>query len=1038
MQSNAKSKARISSLGLLLITVWSAVQYVFLQNVPDTVSTFSFLCITNLVGLIILVFSMFKRLKEMTKKTLIKGALMSLELIGFNFFLLLGSRNLNAVVVSSVVSMYFAFVTPILILCKKKVSFRSGVAVVVAVIAILLLFDVNFEAFSSSQGILYLIIADIFFAAYVVTVSILGDKEDSSLLTVSQMAFATVFSFVGWIVEIALGKATMTFSGDIKFWICVIFIGVFIRALYTRIQISCQKNVPPINAALIFSSEIVITLILNPLLCKAMNTVYEPITIYQIIGSVLFVIAVLVTDDDLMRRFGYYDMDYRVEQEDGQFVEVAAPLSRKIVNMNLLIGLGALVLCTVISLVSIFGIRGTVLKQSSSLGQEAASTSENALINELQNELVQTASDKAKTAETRMESYGSAVEIAADYAGVLLSYPDDYEGKEVMYPRSENGGVWTMQRSLATQDIAYESVKKQNMVLGNLETVFRSIIENYDNVSCLYIGTEDGLLISYDKNSDYAEFPGQENYYDYTQSDWYNGVKAATSPVFTEAYQDGYGRGLTISCVMPVRNKDGKFCGALAIDILMQDINESLINDGIKDPNKAVLIDKKGSIIASADVDPTSTDSLSIFDESQNSPLKNVSDQLLNEDNGLATSQTDDGELFISFSTIKSTQWVLCVLSPVEEIIAPAVKIRSSIDANTSKVTEVIVNGIRDVLAACLVLFAVLLLLITYFVGRAADKITTPLKTLTRDVSEISRGDLNYVTQVNTSDEIGTLANAFNSMTKSLRTYIDDLTDATAREERISSELSMATRIQADHLPSEYPAFPERDEFDLFFTSKPAKEVGGDFYDFFLIDDSHLGILIADVSGKGVPAALFMMISKVMIKNRAKLGGTPSEILSFANNQLCENNKVEMFVTVWLGILDLKTGILTASNAGHEFPAVKHADGKFELFLDRHGFVLAGMEGSRYRDYTIQMNPGDMLYVYTDGVAEATNSENELFGTERMLDALNNAPSEDCKDVIHSVLDGVEAFVAEAPQFDDITMLCLRLDKLMKDDSAQL
>jgi len=340
-------------------------------------------------------------------------------------------------------------------------------------------------------------------------------------------------------------------------------------------------------------------------------------------------------------------------------------------------------------------------------------------------------------------------------------------------------------------------------------------------------------------------------------------------------------------------------------------------------------------------------------------------------------------------------------------------------------------DGIRIIIASCLIFFAVILLLITYFVGKIAAKITAPLKHLEKDVAEISKGNFNQRTTVNTQDEIGSLARAFNGMTSNLQHYITELTESTAREERISSELSIATEIQADALPSDYPAFPDRKEFDLFFTMHPAKEVGGDFYDFFMIDESHICLTIADVSGKGVPAALFMMISKALIKNRALLGGSPKEILEFVNNQLCENNKVEMFVSVWLGILDLKTGILTASNAGHEYPAIKSKDGSFEIFKDRHGLVLAAMEGSFYRDYTLQLNPGDSIFVYTDGVAEATDANNELFGLDRMIDALNNSKSEDCKDVINSVFDGIETFVGEAPQFDDITMICLRLDKFM-------
>ena len=278
---------------------------------------------------------------------------------------------------------------------------------------------------------------------------------------------------------------------------------------------------------------------------------------------------------------------------------------------------------------------------------------------------------------------------------------------------------------------------------------------------------------------------------------------------------------------------------------------------------------------------------------------------------------------------------------------------------------------------------------------------------------------------VHTGDEIEELARSFEKMNGEVREYIRRLSEVTAEKERIGAELSVATRIQANMLPSIFPPFPDRSDMDIYATMHPAKEVGGDFYDFFLIDSSHLGVVIADVSGKGVPAALFMVIAKTLIKNRTLMGGTPAEILAFVNNQLCENNEEEMFVTVWLGILDLTTGLMTAANAGHEYPALKRKGGSFELFKDKHGFVLAGTENSRYRDYEIQFEPGDTLFVYTDGVTEAANADKELFKTSRMVEALNRHTTEACEPLLREMQKEIQSFVKAAPQFDDITMLAL-------------
>lgn len=244
-------------------------------------------------------------------------------------------------------------------------------------------------------------------------------------------------------------------------------------------------------------------------------------------------------------------------------------------------------------------------------------------------------------------------------------------------------------------------------------------------------------------------------------------------------------------------------------------------------------------------------------------------------------------------------------------------------------------------------------------------------------------------------------------------------------KERLDTELTMATRIQAETLPNIFPAFPERDDFNIYASMNPAKEVGGDFYDFFLIDDTHLGIVMADVSGKGVPAALFMMVSKILIQNIAMMGNTPKEVLQYVNNQLCTNNPEEMFVTVWYGCLDLESGKLTAANAGHEYPIFKKADGSFEVIKDKHGFVIGGMEGVKYTEYELQMDPGSKLFIYTDGIPEATNSSSELFGTERLVHALRMKENETPQRIITAVDSIVKDFVKEAPQFDDLTMLCL-------------
>ena len=296
-------------------------------------------------------------------------------------------------------------------------------------------------------------------------------------------------------------------------------------------------------------------------------------------------------------------------------------------------------------------------------------------------------------------------------------------------------------------------------------------------------------------------------------------------------------------------------------------------------------------------------------------------------------------------------------------------------------------------------------------------------------VRRVSTGEEEHsaISQLNihTGDEIQALSEAIKTMEVEINEYIQDLTAVTAEKERIGVELNVATQIQADMLPRIFPAFPEREEFDVYATMNPAKEVGGDFYDFFLVDDDHLAVVIADVSGKGVPAALFMVIAKTLIKNHTQNQEEPGAVFTQTNEQLCEGNDAGLFVTAWMGVLEISTGKFVYVNAGHNPPLLKRAGGQFEWLKSRPGFVLAGMEGVRYRENTLQLEPGDRLYLYTDGVTEATDSHNELFGEARLQTALNENMDLPVEKLLPKIKECIDAFVGEADQFDDITMLAL-------------
>ena len=243
-------------------------------------------------------------------------------------------------------------------------------------------------------------------------------------------------------------------------------------------------------------------------------------------------------------------------------------------------------------------------------------------------------------------------------------------------------------------------------------------------------------------------------------------------------------------------------------------------------------------------------------------------------------------------------------------------------------------------------------------------------------------------------------------------------------------DLTVAAAIQENILPKIFPYLPERKEFDLYATMNAAREVGGDFYDFFMVDDDHLVMVMADVSGKGIPAALFMMVARTLIKNRAMSGEDPKDVLYDVNNQLCEGNIAELFVTVWMAKISLSTGVGLAVNAGHEHPAIRHKDGSFELVEYKHSPAVATMEGLKFRQHEFKMEPGDAFFVYTDGVTEAADATNVFFGTDRMLEALNKNSTADPQGLLENVAEEIKAYVREAKQFDDITMLAFQYNGL--------
>ncbi|MBQ6021404.1 MAG: SpoIIE family protein phosphatase [Clostridia bacterium] len=699
-------------------------------------------------------------------------------------------------------------------------------------------------------------------------------------------------------------------------------------------------------------------------------------------------------------------------------------IGKKLIISMLALTLGAMLLVYAGLYAIIADLRGNIQKLYENIRTGAEQTIEEGLYAQDSDSLRVLADMQVEVTDSRLRIVSDAVSQSAEYAEKLYASPGDHvnaaynpvhlsEAPETLSAR------YMFSAGVEETEALYEELK----LISDMEEIFAPIMKyNSRFLDNLYVGTASGIFYQYTNNNVYLE-----NYV-VTRRHWY--VNSTSSPdkiMWKETEIDSYGRPC-ITASMAVKDPEGNIVAVVAADVNFEQMMSNVIGSGLGETGTTFLLGAERDLLAySAFMEDVQAHNglYNAFEDHFADPesVRQKIDDCAYGHGEAFTAVLDGKEIYMTACEIPSTGWLLCTAINAEEITEPIGKVTAQSDRlfadaraeMTAEFRSLLINAI-----IAIVTIALIAAVIAYFISRTVSK---PIIKLTDTVKNTGEGDFDRKSDIDTRDEIGDLARGFNKMQDDLKLYTENLKTVTAEKERIGAELNVATQIQADMLPRIFPPFPQKKEIDLFASMSPAKEVGGDFYDFFLIDENHLALVIADVSGKGVPAALFMVISKTLIKNRAMQGGSPAQILADVNNQLCEGNEADMFVTCWLGIFDLSTGKMTAANAGHEFPVVCGPDRKFGLLKDKHGFVLAAMEGARYRDYEIQLERGGSIFVYTDGVPEATDAGGEMFGTDRMLEALNRRPDGTPSVFIEEVGSAVKEFTGEAPQFDDVTMI---------------
>ena len=622
-------------------------------------------------------------------------------------------------------------------------------------------------------------------------------------------------------------------------------------------------------------------------------------------------------------------------------------------------------------------------------------TSTRALQEMTEQSILQTVSGKSDLTDSELGRYEDYSREFASFLHELYVHPEDYVEKEIPPLDAKNAGKLTMQSVPANEDVDQSVIDEESKLLANVEQILYPVMSDEDSViAAVYLGTEKGEILCYDTQSDIKT--GEP--YNYFDSSWYTKAKEEQKTCFTDVYLDSFGRGLTITCMSPFYDEKDEFAGVIGMDIVIDDLYQSIVEQNLPEGANAILIDNAGSEITS------DGDGKRLEDDEEIDSA--TLEKIVGKETGV--SLTDKGTYF-GYAPIEATDWMYCVKQPEAVVLQPVYNIA---------------DYIRTAIIVFLVVFVLVTLTVFFVVRRFAKKLTKPILSLGADAAVISGGNLDHRAKVYYNDEVGDLAKSFNNMASSLNQYIEDLTNVTAEKERIGAELNVATKIQADMLPSIFPAFPERKDIDIYASMDPAKEVGGDFYDMFMIDENHLAVVIADVSGKGVPAALFMVIAKTLLKNHLQAMESVDEVLNNTNSQLTENNDEMLFVTAWVAVIDLRTGYIEYSDAGHEIGLILHEDGEVEEIKPmKKKPPLATVEGIRYQKNSFTLHKGERLFIYTDGVPEATNAAGELYGMKRLEDLLAKHTNAKPNEILVKVREDVDAFVGDAPQFDDLTML---------------
>ena len=698
-----------------------------------------------------------------------------------------------------------------------------------------------------------------------------------------------------------------------------------------------------------------------------------------------------------------------------------------------------LFLCSVVSLLLLGGIallgmlgaRNTSLQDGREMGEEAAQTVSSTLKHEAESRLLMLADEKSRYINLELRRIADRTELMGNELSWIHEHAGEFHPRHVDEPRRDNAGKFAAQLDYASwADRA--ALQGEVGLAANLQDIMMQVAQMNGEGTAITAASEHGYSISVDADSAerfaYPEAAAPLPF-DGTSRPWYKLAKEQGKTTFTDVYADSFNGKLRIACTMPYKVQ-GNFAGVVAMSTYLNNISNLVLN---AQAQTCFVIDDDGRMIFYKDdtgmlrqINPE-TD----LRQSADKELAAAISVMTQGDKGVRAVNIADKTYYLAFAPVPQTGWSFAAALDSAEVLKTEEAARQDVLAIAQKNVDSMDAYMTKVILAMAALILLIIAAVTWQGRRMGDRFVHPILDLSDGVREIASGNLDKKLDIKTGDEIEHLSICFNAMTDELQSYMKNLTKVTAEKERIATELNVATNIQESMLPNIFPPFPERLDFDIYATMHAAKEVGGDFYDFYMLDENHVVITIADVSGKGVPAALFMVISKTILKNFALTMTGESDlaaVVSCTNDQLCQNNDAMMFVTAFVGMLDVVTGKFVYVNAGHNPPLVyRHKEKKFAYMDVKRNFVMGGMDELDYVGQELTLEPGDKLFLYTDGVTEALSEDEELYGEERLLKCLNEMQADDMplKEIQQHVQQDLQKHVGEAEQSDDITMLAL-------------